>query len=542
MNEVDIRRRLLLGSAVGGFALGLPRTGEADTAFTNFSFAASGAPTARTMPDRLGDIINVKDWGAKGDGHSDDNPAIQAAIQQAIKQGGGTVFFPPGSYMLGNPGYLTCGSPNDIGVQFIGSGKDCTFINGSGSVLSKGVGNTFDNIERVEGISPRGTIGIVATRANFSLADSRPGGAPAVDVSGALGAMVTSCEFSGAVNMPNTATPGATPGTVALYLGSGGTAVNCRVQGGYDVGFALSGQGAACIGCATEVCNTGVRVGWGPGGEAVAQGCTVQAFQTERTWYGIDLYNCEGCYISGCIPTCSAGTPGPYFGPISHLSWNAGTVTVNTLGDHHIPMEANILQFTNLPNNPNYLPNSQALFAIAVNVTGNQTFTYALTPNPGAFNNADAGAEFWNYPGRYALRCRALKETVISGINSGSFFASLATVDLDYGGASRFRNVVFISLDSPNGWILPKDKSKLAGCRFINVGDSVITNWPPGGIPNPYGRMSFANLPPVPMEGQEFDIVDSPTTTFAADASPGGGGNHVKVRWDAASATWKVTG
>jgi hypothetical protein len=39
----------------------------ADTAFTKFSFPATGARANRTMPDRLSDIFNVKDYGAYGD-------------------------------------------------------------------------------------------------------------------------------------------------------------------------------------------------------------------------------------------------------------------------------------------------------------------------------------------------------------------------------------------------------------------------------------------------------------------------------------------
>src|SRR5262245_21555545 len=71
-----IGRRLLLGGALG--ALAAPRA-QADTSFTNFRFPATGAPMARTMPDRLAEIMNVKDFGAVGDGSHDDTTNIQAA-------------------------------------------------------------------------------------------------------------------------------------------------------------------------------------------------------------------------------------------------------------------------------------------------------------------------------------------------------------------------------------------------------------------------------------------------------------------------------
>ena len=45
--------------------------------------------------------FNVRDRGAKGDGKTRDTAAIQAAIDDAARQGGGIVFFPPGNYLSG---------------------------------------------------------------------------------------------------------------------------------------------------------------------------------------------------------------------------------------------------------------------------------------------------------------------------------------------------------------------------------------------------------------------------------------------------------
>lgn len=48
-----------------------------------------------------GSVFNVLDFGATGDGSTDDRAAIQSAIDHAATQGGGTVYFPtPASYYL----------------------------------------------------------------------------------------------------------------------------------------------------------------------------------------------------------------------------------------------------------------------------------------------------------------------------------------------------------------------------------------------------------------------------------------------------------
>lgn len=44
-------------------------------------------------------VFNIRDYGAKGDGRTLDTKAINTAIDNAVKTGGGTVFFPAGTYL-----------------------------------------------------------------------------------------------------------------------------------------------------------------------------------------------------------------------------------------------------------------------------------------------------------------------------------------------------------------------------------------------------------------------------------------------------------
>jgi hypothetical protein len=54
---------------------------------------STGSNTSRSLANRFADVVNVKDFGAVGDGVTDDGPAIQNAIN-SLGQNGGTVYIP----------------------------------------------------------------------------------------------------------------------------------------------------------------------------------------------------------------------------------------------------------------------------------------------------------------------------------------------------------------------------------------------------------------------------------------------------------------
>ncbi len=103
---------------------------------------------------------NVKQYGAAGDGVSDDTIPIADARSAANAAGGGAVFYPPGTYISGNQTLYAK-------VHDIGSGIDTTTIklkNGSNSDLFSGQVSSI-NIGGSFGVGPIGNL------FNFSIRD-----------------------------------------------------------------------------------------------------------------------------------------------------------------------------------------------------------------------------------------------------------------------------------------------------------------------------------------------------------------------------------
>lgn len=74
--------------------------GETDASAVSYIPAGTGA-VATNVQTKLREVVSVKDFGAVGDGATDDQVAITAAIDAAVARGVGSVYFPSGTYIIG---------------------------------------------------------------------------------------------------------------------------------------------------------------------------------------------------------------------------------------------------------------------------------------------------------------------------------------------------------------------------------------------------------------------------------------------------------
>lgn len=105
-----------VASAVAA-AYGAGATADAST----YLPAGTGA-VARTVQDKLRESVSVLDFGATGDGTTDDTAALQAAADHINSIGGGTVYLPQGNYIITAPISIYSNT------RFIGAGGTATKI------------------------------------------------------------------------------------------------------------------------------------------------------------------------------------------------------------------------------------------------------------------------------------------------------------------------------------------------------------------------------------------------------------------------------
>jgi hypothetical protein len=102
---------------------------KADDGSDNVNFTQAGSNAAtRSVQDKLRDMVSAKDFGAVGDGTTDDAVALQAALDY-VSQNGLTLYIPSGNYTI------------ETGLTI--TGRDNWSIVGDGMYISKIIRNSF---------------------------------------------------------------------------------------------------------------------------------------------------------------------------------------------------------------------------------------------------------------------------------------------------------------------------------------------------------------------------------------------------------------
>ena len=117
---------------------------SAGSRLSGFRQTGTGA-TARTVDAKLKDTVSVKDFGAVGDGVTDDTAAIQAAIA-SLPARGGIVTFPPGKFLTTAkiiiPSFVTIkGTGQFGGNNAYDEGSTTIYANHSGTAIFSLVGS-----------------------------------------------------------------------------------------------------------------------------------------------------------------------------------------------------------------------------------------------------------------------------------------------------------------------------------------------------------------------------------------------------------------
>lgn len=260
--------------------------------------------------------FDVRAYGAKGDGTTDDRAAIQAAMDAAAAAGGGTVFFPIGTYLIGSA--VTFGAN---GIRMVGASPRKSQI----TVAFSGPGIDGDGTRRfncsIENLAIVGSGAIDLVR----LRD--------MDMFYMANSWVQSCDGTG-INV--TATVGSTRnlfvgvhvlGCATRGIDFGSLSNSCRVIGGEfqgnGIGIDITGGSTAnniaiygAIVESTTAGATGIRVA---GENASIDGCRMEL--SGDAAIGLDL-------------TASAGNV--HVGPGNYYSVSPGTPINDSAPSHQI--------------------------------------------------------------------------------------------------------------------------------------------------------------------------------------------------------------
>ncbi len=326
------------GATAGGF----PHVKAADLAASSgaslvgFMPAGVGA-VATTAQQKLRESVSVKDFGAVGDGVTDDTAAIQAAMD-AVKLSRKSLFIPSGTYLISDT--LTYTTPNEMlhndpknGVHIFGeqgtiikaaAGWTTTkaMLNLDGNPTASEIVTAYvqqhNHIEKLEfdgsGVADRA----LRIRANWLpryenlyCYDFKGAGLGVIDIVGVTTPTKDDADTTFGALFKSVRIRGSASGYGILGTNnraSSLTFIGCDIRDCYSDGIRLSVAGASFYGCIIAGCgNAGQNTTGGlsivkPQTNARVRGIAIHGCEFENNyWHEINIDYCFGFTISGCF-------------------------------------------------------------------------------------------------------------------------------------------------------------------------------------------------------------------------------------------------
>lgn len=449
--------------------------------FTTWPFAVTGTSYKRTQPARLADIRNVKDYGAVGDGTTNDTASIQSAIDTASVSGG-AVFFPPGKYKID-----TALTNTTVGtrIALIGSSANATWITsiaGSGYCIDQDVG-FIDYIYglTIEGAPSGGVRFTGIDGAIISLCVTT------IDASGSNNVTIEGCKATGPSGYTAAHGSGA-----CWYSGNNTTFLNCSADG-WPIALQASGTGLLMIGCRTETNHVSLVLGKDRAGTVtLLTNFAILAHETERNDTAIEFYSAENGVILGSMFQGTLGVVGDQ--ALNGCTWAGGIATVNTLVPHQMVGSGGVrLSGVDVAGYNN-------VWKVAT-VTGPSQFQFSLS-DPGG---PGTGGSWHSMQQRiFDFSSGTVKNVSILGIATNS---EVQFAKFDMNSATSLENIMFQIIDpqpftfsygSEVTWDPPADAFKYSVTGLAATPSSLAVS----------EVFPFANLP-TGVEGMEFNVNDA---------------------------------
>lgn len=503
-------------------------------ALSSATFKASGHDTKLSFANQLRRYVNVRGFGALGDGVNDDWHAIKSAVNWSANESAlnikkrGTVYLPRGTYKIsqsiaflaadeivnieGEPGTIITGNFGDFLIKFDHPTLMSTVARATVGCLE--LINTHASGGGIRFAVTGGTIRDCIVTANQGINTSLDD-----DTWGGFETDIFNCHLDPGDNAAS---------SNGLLLQANGIVSNCTMTGFACGARHFGGQGGAhLVGCTFELCTTGIAPGTIPSGANDSAGNWAM-LGCRFVHCGTAVHPSSGsgnCQIEGIHIGAAEGTGNPQYGiriATTRLSSYAG---INITGQYQV-----------------------AGFAYTASDSYRRDNVFA---GIGVTNTSSLGGVAWTLPlkGHEAdfIACNTAPVFTVtqlpaqlSAITAATWSGGTATITIAAGHgmvtASPGANIVVAGV-TPSGY-----NGTFLGANVTNSTTITYAVADPGGAGSAFGTVFATGVSSGTAnsyEGESFNVSDSNTATWGATYATGGA-NRVKVRNNGTS--WTVVG